>query len=143
MTATTTERDTEQYSAGPIPVYYVVPLAANVKVYAGTIAAVQAGFAQGALGNVATQKVWGRFVQTVDNTGGAAGAQSAKIESGGFRWENSASGDLIAQADVGQRCFAADNQTAAKTSATNTRSDMGVILGVDATGVWVLSGPSV
>ena len=54
-----------------------------------------------------------------------------------YRFKNSASGDLIAVADVGNNCFIVDDETVAKTNGSSTRSIAGVIRAVDAAGVWV------
>jgi hypothetical protein len=60
-----------------------------------------------------------------------------------FRWENSANADLITQAEVGTDCYIVDDQTVAKTSATNTRSKAGRVVSVDDAGVWVATGLAV
>lgn len=75
-------------------------------------------------------------------TGSAAdGGVLIEVQGGEFKFKNSASGDLIAIADIGNVCYAVDNQTVAKTSATNTRAVAGRITGVDSDGVWVRVGP--
>ncbi len=56
---------------------------------------------------------------------------------GCFRFANSAAADLIALADIGADCYVVDDQTVAKTSASNTRSIAGKVRDVDAAGVWV------
>ena len=60
-----------------------------------------------------------------------------QIRKGTFRFGNSASGDLIAIADIGNDCYIVDDQTVAKTNGTNTRSVAGKVHDVDAEGVWV------
>jgi hypothetical protein len=57
---------------------------------------------------------------------------------------NSASGDLIAQTEVGSNVYVVDDQTVAKTSNSNARSIAGRVWKVDATkGVLVeLSNPT-
>lgn len=77
-------------------------------------------------------------LQKIDMTGVASGAKIGKIEFGVFRWDNSAAGDAIAQADVGNDCYIVDDHTVAKTSGTSTRSIAGKIMAVDTSGVWVL-----
>lgn len=79
----------------------------------------------------------GRAEERVDNSGGSAGAVSITYRKGVFRFDNSASGDLITIADIGKVCWMVDDQTVARTSATNTRSRAGVVRNVDAQGVWV------
>lgn len=70
-------------------------------------------------------------------TSTSAGVTSQRYRRGIFRFANSASTDLIAEADIGAVCYIVDDQTVAKTSGTNTRSPAGIIDGVDANGVWV------
>ncbi|MDX2008255.1 MAG: hypothetical protein SFU83_23675 [Meiothermus sp.] len=116
------------------------PVKANVTCFQGTIAVRDAaGFA--APGSTAVGLVaLGMFPQTYDNAGGANGAIAADIEPGIYKWENSAAGDLITSADVGNDCFIVDDQTVAKTSGANTRSVAGKVVAVDADGVWVATG---
>jgi hypothetical protein len=72
---------------------------------------------------------------------GADNAVRAKVRRGNFWWKNSAAGDAIAAADVGDDCWIVDDETMAKTSGTNTRSVAGKILAVDANmGVLVRTG---
>lgn len=66
-----------------------------------------------------------------------AGATTQRFREGVFQYANSAAGDLIATADIGTVCYIVDDQTVAKTSGTNTRSPAGVVVDVDANGVWV------
>ena len=70
----------------------------------------------------------------------AAGDAHVEVRRGVFKFANSAAADLIAQADVGTDCYVVDDQTVAKTSATNTRSRAGIVVAVDADGVWVQIG---
>lgn len=57
-----------------------------------------------------------------------------EIEQGIFRWANAGA---IAEANIGDLCYADDDQTV---SLTNTNVPAGRIVGVDSDGVWVLSG---
>lgn len=135
MAALTTARNTPE-RAGDVLSY---PVRASVRPIQGGIAVLNGGFA--APGATATGLIAiGRFEETVDNTAGANGAVSVLVKRGTFRLGNSSAGDLIAQADVGADCFLVNDQTVAKTSATNTRSVAGKIIAVDADGVWVKIG---
>jgi hypothetical protein len=78
--------------------------------------------------------------RVVSTVGLASGAKTFKIEFGEYSWGNSAAADAIAQADVGNDCYAVDDATVAKTDGTGTRSKAGTIMGVDASGVWVFQG---
>lgn len=113
----------------------VLPVAAGVKCFQGGIAMLVAGnvtpgaVAVGGLGV-------GVFENTYDNSGGAAGAITARVRSGVFKFGNAGSDPVLA-AQVGGQCFIYDDATVAGTSATNTRSVAGIVWQVDADGVWV------
>lgn len=134
MTAITTERDTQRRQ-GERAAY---PVLANTKVLAGTIAALTAaGYAQGGA-TATTLKAVGVFDETVDNSAGGSGDVKAQVRRDGwFRFANSAAGDAITIADIGNSAYIVDNQTVAKTDGTGTRSVAGKIRDVDATGVWI------
>lgn len=111
--------------------------AAGVTLYVGAMAARSAtGFATP--GATATGlRGLGRVKFRVDNAGGADGAAQVVIERGTFRFANSAAGDAITNADIGETCFMVDDQTVARTDGTGTRSPAGTVYAVDAQGVWV------
>lgn len=134
MTAATKDRDTQEMAGRDRP----FPMAAGAKVFAGTIAALDAA------GNVnkgitaTTLKCVGVFQRPYDNTGGAAGAITAEARLGVFGpFANSSAGDLIADTDIGTTCYIVDDQTVAKTNGTATRSAAGTVYKVDTSGVWV------
>lgn len=112
-------------------------VAATTKLWAGSIACINAsGFlTKGAVAT--TLKTIGVVQETTDNTAGADGAIRCKVLRGCFRVANSSAGDLIAIADVNAQCFIVDDQTVAKTNGGSTRSVAGIIRNVDADGVWV------
>lgn len=136
-----TERLTPQLagSSGPLPAKLYLPLAANARIFAGGIVVLSAGFAAPASSAVGLVAI-GKALETVDNTGGSAGAKSIEVQIGAFRFENSTSGDAIAQAHVGSYCYLVDDDTVARTSNSGARSIAGQILGIDSAGVWVLLG---
>lgn len=83
----------------------------------------------------------GRCKGGVDNSAGVAGAAVVESEPGVFRYGNSAAGDAITRAEIGDDCYIVDDQTVAKTNpGGNTRSVAGKIVDVDAAGVWVRIG---
>jgi len=135
MTALTSARNTPE-RAGDVLGY---PVKASVKPIQGGIAVLSAGYAAPATTATGLIAI-GRFEETVDNSAGSNGDISVQVKRGTFKFANSASGDLIAQADVGADCYLVDDQTVAKTSATNTRSVAGKIIAVDSDGVWVKIG---
>ena len=115
----------------------VVPMTAGAVAFAGGIAVVAAdGYA--APGSTALALIFlGRFEEAKDNTTGADGAVSVRIRrKKAFKWKNSAT-DAITQADFGKVCFIVDDETVARTDGTTTRSECGVIVGVDSDGIWV------
>lgn len=134
MTAITTPRAKTRRRDG---VQFARKMAAT-KILAGTIVMLNAsGFATG--GAAATGQIAdGVAMETIDNSDGAAGAQSVRVEKGVYPFENSAAGDAITIADIGDNCYIVDNQTVAKTDGSATRSVAGKIMDVDADGVWVL-----
>jgi hypothetical protein len=113
------------------------PVAAAKKIFAGALVALDASgnITPGAVAT--TLKGAGRAEQQVDNSTGSAGDQKVSYRKGVFRFKNSASGDLIARADIGADCYIVDDETVAKTNGTNTRSVAGKIFDIDAQGVWV------
>lgn len=133
MTATAVPRDTKTRE-GKIR---HMPLAA-VKCLAGTIAARNAtGFATPGAASTTIRGI-GIFRETVDNSGGSAGDKTVDVERGVWGpFANSASGDLLTRADIGNDCYIVDNQTVAKTDGSSARSVAGKVFDVDADGVWV------
>lgn len=141
MAALTGNRNTPQLlDLAPAP--RVGAVAAAQKIFAGAIIMRNAtGFL--VKGATATGLVGvGRAEALVDNTGGAAGDTTAEYAPGVFRYENSATTDEITAADIGSVCYAVDDQTVAKTHATNTRSPAGTVEDVDDLGVWVRFDPA-
>ncbi|OBY58234.1 hypothetical protein [Pseudomonas sp. AU12215] len=113
------------------------PVAANVKIFAGSLVCLDASGNAVPGSTSTTLKVRGLAQEQVDNTGGAAGDLRIETRRGTFQFANSAAADQIARADIGAQCYIVDDQTVAKTSATNTRSVAGTIRDVDSAGVWV------
>jgi hypothetical protein len=115
-------------------------IAANVKIFqGGLVALTAAGYLTP--GAAATTLIAdGIALDTVDNTGGAAGDKSVEVKKGVFQFKNSAAGDAISIAELGDDCYIVDDQTVAKTDGTGTRSKAGKIVDLDAQGVWVRVG---
>src|SRR4030067_869150 len=124
-------RESEMFALGVAP---------NIKIYGGAIVMLNAsGYAT--KGAAATGQVCaGRAEDMVDNTGGADAAKTVNVRSGTFKFANSASGDLITIAEIGDNCYIVDDQTVAKTDGTGARSVAGKIVAVDSDGVWVRMG---
>ena len=133
MSALTSERDTIRRSGDVLS----LQAAAAKKYFAGALVARDAA-GRATPGAVATTLLGvGRVKETVDNSLGAADALVVTIERGIFQFANSTSTDEITAADIGNSCYIVDDQTVAKTSATNTRSVAGTVFDVDDYGVWV------
>ncbi|WP_157669911.1 hypothetical protein [Chitinibacter sp. GC72] len=114
-----------------------IPVAANAKILAGTIVCASAtGF--GTPGATSTTLAYlGMADECIDNTGGADGAVTVGVRRGkAFKWANDGA-DPVTQASLGRVCYIVDNQTVAKTNGTNTRSQAGIVVGLEADGVWV------
>lgn len=113
------------------------PVAASQLIYAGALVCRNAaGFlVKGATALNLTAV--GRAEHRADNAAGGAGDIRLRYRPGTYRFANSSAGDLITIADIGKACFVVDDQTVAKTSATNTRSKAGVVDAIDDQGVWV------
>lgn len=128
---TTPKRDGKTFSRG---------VAATKKIFEGSLVCLSAtGYATP--GAVATTLIAdGLALKTVDNTAGADGALTVEVERGTFRFANSAAGDAITRAEIGDDCYIVDDQTVAKTNGGATRSIAGKIADVDAIGVWVKIG---
>lgn len=133
MAALAKDRNTPQRAGDD----FNAPVAAAVKIFTGSLVALDAA-GDATPGAVSlTLTALGRAQETVDNTGGAAGDVSVEVRKGVFRFANSAAADLIIRADIGNDCFIVDDQTVAKTNGTSTRSAAGKVVDVDGAGVWV------
>lgn len=141
MVALTANRNTPQL-LDPAPAPRRGAIAGAQKIFAGAIVMRNAtGFL--VKGATATGLVGvGRGEALIDNTAGAAGDAFAEYAPGVFRYENSAGADEITAADIGSVCYAVDDQTVARTHATNTRSPAGTVEDVDDLGVWVRFDPA-
>lgn len=133
MAALTTDRNTPE----KLPGMREEALAGSMLVYAGSLVMrnaagylVKASTATGLVGV-------GRAEEQVDNSAGSNGDKLLKFSPGTFRFANSAGGDEITIAEIGDLCYAVDDQTVAKTDGTSTRSPAGIIAEIDAQGVWV------
>lgn len=114
----------------------VFPVAAAVKCWQGGLAMLVGGYVKP--GAVANNGVCvGRFEAIADNLSGSAGAITAAVKRGCFKWGNAAA-DAVPASQVGKNCFILDDQTVAATDGgAGARSVAGVVHQVDADGVWV------
>lgn len=148
MAALTQSRNTPVRANTPVK---SLPVAAATLLYQGGIGCVlPTGYAtKGATASAAAHlKVLGRINGgsvnggDVDNSTGLAGDKSVDIEAGIFKWANSSAGDAITIADRLQPCYLVDDQTVAKTDGAGTRVPAGIVMDVEADGVWVAMGIS-
>jgi len=139
MTAQTQSRVAAQRGDAPLISLLAPPMKAATKIYAGGLVVSDAGYA--APGRAATGLIaLGIARKDVDNSTGANGDLYADVERGAFPFNNSASVDLIGQADIGKDCFIVDDNTVAKTDGYGTRSRAGRIVEVTSTEVIVEVG---
>jgi hypothetical protein len=129
MSALTSERNTPARDGRD----FEYPVAAGVKIFQGSLVMMGGGYAKPGVVGVGLVGV-GRAKETVDNTGGAAGALTVPVERGCFRFANA--GD-VTLAHVGLPGYVVDDQTVSSSHNTNTRSQGGVIREVDVLGVWL------
>lgn len=132
MAAATKSRLTATRGTDRIP----FAVAAAALVFQGCMAGIDAN---GALVDGTTAAV--RIVGVPCSDGSGAAGDLVEVQRGpeqAFAFGNSAAGDLITKADIGNDCYLVDNQTVAKTSNSNNRPRAGRILDVDAHGVWVV-----
>jgi hypothetical protein len=120
-----------------------VQLKANVVVYDGALIVLIGGY--GKPGVTGTGLIAAGVAQLVPElpsitAGTSDGATTIRVTQGVFKFNNSASTDLIAQANVGQPCYVVDDSTVALTSGGGTRSLAGTIMEVDSSGVFVSIG---
>ncbi len=121
----------------------IIPMGGGKKVFAGSLVQLSAGgYAQpGAPG--AGQVTAGCAEEQIDNTAGADGALSIKVDRGVFRFDNDGT---ITLAHKGMKCFVLDDHTVTLTNgdaglgAGAQYSECGPIVDVDADGVWVELG---
>lgn len=127
--ATSGERNTPQRAGD----FYSYDLAVDAKINKGAIVCLEAGLAKA--GFVAAGLiVRGIAAESVDY---AAGDRQVQVRRGVFRFKNSAAADEIVAADIGRDCYLVDDETVAKTHATNTRSVAGKVQDVEGANVWI------
>lgn len=87
----------------------VLPVKANVKIFEGSLVALNAGYAapgSAAAGLLAA----GRAEEFVDNTGGADGAKTVRVRRGVFKWNND-DANPVTEADLMKDCYIKDDET--------------------------------
>lgn len=113
-----------------------LPVAAATALFAGGLAALDAAGNAVPASDTAGLKVIGRVEEDADNSAGAAGDLSVNLRRGVFRFANSA-GDALTKADVGTAAIVEDDATVGDGSTPTNDIVAGLIVAVDADGVWI------
>lgn len=133
MTAINEGRNTKRRNADRVS--HLVDPATTI--FAGTLVALLTAtgnaVAAGAAGS-------GVVVGVAEDTVTGDGTARLETSRGCYQFANSAGADAITRGDIGNPCYAVDNQTVAKTDDTGARNAAGKIIDVDAQGVWVEVG---
>jgi len=114
----------------------MLPVAANAKIWQGTLVILNAGVAQPGSA-VAAAVTMGIAEFTADNTGGIAGAVSVSVKRGVFSLASDPA-DPVLPAQIGSVCYVLDDQTVSATSAAGAKPVAGRVFNIDSDGsVWV------
>ena len=135
MAALTADRNTPYREGELIP----VPVKAGVKIYAGAIVVVDAGYAKPGV-KAANLIYLGRAEEQVDNsaTGASDGDKSVLVRrKRSFYWSNATGTNEVAQADVGKPAYIFDDQTITDVDTGASKAGDAIILAVDSGGVWI------
>lgn len=135
MVALTANRDTPERAG----VDLVRGVAATTTIFKGSLVALNAAGDLVPASVATTQIADGRAEESVVGNA-TAGDIKCRVKAGVFRWANSAAGDAITKAHIGDNCHIVDDQTVALTDGASTRSVAGRIVDVDPQGVWVKTG---
>jgi hypothetical protein len=141
--ANTASRNTQQ-KAGEF--FEAIPVEAAVIVYVGALAAINAAGNLVPASDTAALRVLGRCEGMpgpgltgldANNSAGAAGAISANVKQGVFKYDNYATDPVVA-ADIGKTCYVFDDATVRHATGTNSIK-AGIVMGLDDAGlsVWV------
>lgn len=131
MGALTQERDTARQETELL----AFGVAADTTIYAGSLVCLDATGMAVPGEEDDTLTCAGRAEDTVVN-GGLAGDETVVVRRGAFKWENDAVAPVTA-AHLLKACYVVDDQTVSSSHETNTRCAAGVVVAVDADGVWV------
>jgi hypothetical protein len=113
-------------------------LAADTKIYRGSMVAFNTSGYLVEPSAVTTLKVVGIATATVDNTGGSNGAKGMDYKVGTFILVNGTAGDALSIAEIGDPVYAVDGAIVAKVA--TSRSVAGVLVGMDPLGPMVELG---
>lgn len=138
--ALSANRNTIQMADSPIASKIRYPVAASTHIYQGSLVAIDKS------GNLIVAPatvpaggcvIVGRSDTEADNSSGSAGALTATVTQGIFKWFSGTVADVITVSDAGLPCYASDGQTVCRTDNGGTRAFAGYVVQVDTDGVWV------
>jgi hypothetical protein len=111
------------------------PVAADTKIFAGTIVALNTSGDALPAADTAGLRVVGRAEETIDNTDGSAGDLKINVKEGVFKFANSGT-DAVDAGDRGKICFVEDDNTVNEAGA-DERVVAGRVVDVESDGVWI------
>lgn len=114
------------------PLLLAFPMAAATTIFSGAIVCTDAAGNAVSGASATALKVWGRADSQVVNSG-AAGALFITVRPGVFSYNNSAGGDALAAADIGNVVYVVDDNVVAKTAGAG-RIPAGIFYGLDSAG---------
>lgn len=137
--------DRRRYGPDLIPTRYTGRVGANVVIQKNNPVVAFEGllYPVGALSttNAPNAVTVGIATETVDNTGGAAGALRCNVVAGCFAFDSLAAADLVTEANQFQEIYWGDVDSVALTSDTNTRTKAGRLMHIGERGeLFVLVG---
>jgi hypothetical protein len=142
MTSLAASRNTKQMNAPDVDVCSLYCPLDVTKVFKGGLVGINAAgyLVPASAGSDKQLKIVGVVSgpdEVYDNSAGAQGAISVKVDRGCFQLLNSPGTDAITQADQGRIVYAVDDQTLARTPSLGARPPAGRVIQVDSDGVWV------
>lgn len=149
MTALTADREDGAILSGSRREDHSYPVDAAKKIFFGAAVGIDSvDKLAKPMATSTTLKAVGVALELADNTSGADSAIESKVRTGVQLFKNSAAGELITLSEVGDLCYAVDDQTVGKTDATGTLSAMGRVADVEGPigtegDVWVDVGPGI
>lgn len=120
-------RNQSNERVGRLPVEHIVPVAAAVHIYEGTVIGADMSGNAGPL-SATYFNVRGVAMHEVDNSAGSAGDLYVKVEEGVFTLDMGTSSDAFTNDDRGAIAYASDDHTACKTDGTASRPPMGAFM---------------
>ena len=113
-----------------------MPMGSGSEIFAGALVCTNKhGFA--VKGSTATDLTYqGRADEHVINTGANGESTIMVRRKQAFLYKNEAT-DLVDQSAMGKDCYIVDDETVAHTNGGDTRSVAGIVIGIEANGVWV------